>query len=124
MIKQASVMDESKKLKDTKKQDDSKPNESKSQNDNKSKDEAFRERKRNYMAEYNKQYYAKNRERIRQMMKEKIYCEVCKKQVARHNYSRHKTTERHKQKARKMDRLQDKVNQEVKKKLQEILDSL
>lgn len=45
-------------------------------------------------AEYNKKYYESNKDRIKEMMTQKIECEVCKKMVSKCNLPKHQRTEK------------------------------
>jgi len=44
---------------------------------------------------YAKAYYEKNKKRIANLMKQKVHCDVCDKEVTKHNYPRHKTSSAH-----------------------------
>ena len=74
---------------------------------------------------YNKEYYEANKESIKERMKETKFCKVCKKEVTKHNYHRHKQTTKHKAKASKQkEKSNDKIVEEkVRKVLKELLNS-
>ena len=48
--------------------------------------------------EYFKKYYAKNKDKIIQRMREKVHCDVCNKDICRASYRRHCNGKVHKTK--------------------------
>lgn len=80
------------------------------------------EEKRQKHIEYMKEYNAKNRERIRELMREKVYCRYCDKELSKHNLTRHKNTIAHKKNKEENNgkKLRDEIIKAVKKELRKM----
>ena len=56
----------------------------------------IKSKEKEYVAEYNKKYYQKNREKQLQMMKVRVPCACCNTTVTKDKLKRHMLTKKHK----------------------------
>jgi len=63
----------------------------------------YRNNNNEKMKEYKQQYYENNKDKIKENYKKMIYCDCCKKEIAKHNISTHFKTQTHINNTQKQD---------------------